>query len=121
MVLHGTGVAATSGTRSMEPGNPTQVQQSQSSETKGPVYVSDEEEFEISGSRGTAHLVMKFEGSKKECTMTVVPVHLSQPPYPPYPPCPRATHARSPTQRSDPSYRAASPYHGPRPNGPITP
>ncbi|OQS04086.1 hypothetical protein THRCLA_20979 [Thraustotheca clavata] len=36
------------------------------------VWVSEEEELEVSGSRGTAHFLMKWPGAKKESQLTVV-------------------------------------------------
>ncbi|EQC36979.1 hypothetical protein SDRG_05800 [Saprolegnia diclina VS20] len=41
-------------------------------ETREGIWVSDEEELEVSGSRGTAHFLMKWPGAKKESQLTVV-------------------------------------------------
>ncbi|KAK3283790.1 hypothetical protein CYMTET_8531 [Cymbomonas tetramitiformis] len=48
------------------------VKQSDGSEEKGPVFVNEEEDIDLNGSKGTAHFVMKFEGSNKESYLNVV-------------------------------------------------
>ena len=51
---------------------PPQLQQSGGTEVREGVYISSEETAEIEGSRGEAHLVMKFPGGTKQCSMSVV-------------------------------------------------
>lgn len=49
-----------------------QVQESGGAEVRRGVYVTSTEEAELSGSKGTAHFVMKFsKDSKRECSVTV--------------------------------------------------
>ena len=48
------------------------VQESNGEEQRKGVWVSDEEEYEVAGSRGNAHFLMKWPGAKKESQMTIV-------------------------------------------------
>uniref|UniRef100_A0A7S0WYL8 DUF866 domain-containing protein n=1 Tax=Pyramimonas obovata TaxID=1411642 RepID=A0A7S0WYL8_9CHLO len=48
------------------------VKQSDGSEERGPVFINEEEEHELTGSKGTAHFILKWEGSKKESYINVV-------------------------------------------------
>lgn len=48
------------------------VKQSDGEETRDGIFVSEEESHELTGSRGTAHFVLKFPGSKKESYLNVV-------------------------------------------------
>mmetsp|Transcript_683 Transcript_683/g.829 ORF Transcript_683/g.829 Transcript_683/m.829 type:complete len:158 (+) Transcript_683:170-643(+) len=48
------------------------VQQSAGDERKGPIFVSTDEEHEISGSRGTANFVLKWPGTKNQSYMNIV-------------------------------------------------
>ncbi|OQR90802.1 hypothetical protein ACHHYP_05237 [Achlya hypogyna] len=48
------------------------IKEPTSDERREGVWVSDEEELEVTGSRGTAHFLMKWPGAKKESQLTVV-------------------------------------------------
>ena len=50
-------------------------------ETKDTVFISDNEEFDIPNSKGTAHFVMKWPESKKEATINVVSIPKHTRPY----------------------------------------
>ena len=47
------------------------VQESGSAEVKRGVFVSNEEEVEVPGGRGTAHLVLRFQKGGKACSISV--------------------------------------------------
>ncbi|CAK4646175.1 hypothetical protein LEN26_015761 [Aphanomyces euteiches] len=48
------------------------IKEPTSDEKREGVWVCDDEEEEVSGSRGTAHFLMKWPGAKKESQLTVV-------------------------------------------------
>eukprot|EP00729_Bicosta_minor_P002985 gene2985-8621_t len=48
------------------------LKQSDSDEVKEGVFISSEREFELEGSRGIANFMMKFPGSSKQVTVTVL-------------------------------------------------
>lgn len=50
-------------------------------EEKEPVFISDSEEFDMSGSKGKAHFVMKWPESKQECSVNVTPIKNHTRPY----------------------------------------
>ena len=50
------------------------VKNSAGEEERDNVYVSSEEEVELTGSRGTAHFTIKWDGAKKESSMSIVEI-----------------------------------------------
>eukprot|EP00238_Polyblepharides_amylifera_P004048 CAMPEP_0196591490 /NCGR_PEP_ID=MMETSP1081-20130531/69791_1 /TAXON_ID=36882 /ORGANISM="Pyramimonas amylifera, Strain CCMP720" /LENGTH=163 /DNA_ID=CAMNT_0041914861 /DNA_START=63 /DNA_END=554 /DNA_ORIENTATION=+ len=48
------------------------VKQSDGNEERGPVYVCEDETFELTGSKGTANFILKWDGSKKESYINVI-------------------------------------------------